>query len=365
MIELAINGQISVGGRKLVMPDRERLAFRSEMSDRDRWFNDLHLNLAGDQPSWPRAIDPAAVDDALRGAALPFDGLSDLALWLSLPDPSRGREPPSLTIRVGPPADIALGECRLVDDELTLTILAHPNLDISDVGLAVRAAPSLSLKTRKQASEAVVWDEAAHGTRSGHVRINLAGSDQALAVLMIGGSSVRRQWFQDPKKTRNDRVTVVQQFDVDLKRIRHALLEQPTDSTKFELGVAALFFMLGFSPMVQIETESPDLVVVTPGGRIAIVECTLRIADYFTKRGKLVDRRGALLQTLRAGGHRAEIFAILVCALPRDQIATDPVDLAPNNVILFSKETLQEGFARLRGHIDPDLFLSEVQTRNA
>jgi hypothetical protein len=142
--------------------------------------------------------------------------------------------------------------------------------------------------------------------------------------------------------------------------VRQAVLEN-ADSAKFENGVAALLFLLGFSPSVQIETDSPDLVVATPFGRIALIECTTRIADFSAKVGKLVDRRGVLAKALHASKHPANVAAVLVCRLPRDQIAAQAEELRTHKVILLTREDLEAGFDRLRVQNDPDQMLDDAE----
>lgn len=178
-------------------------------------------------------------------------------------------------------------------------------------------------------------------------------------MLMIGRSTVRRQWFLDPQKARNNRLLAVQHFDQDLKMIRSAVLET-SDSARFEQGVAALLFLLGFSPCLQLETASPDLIVTTPGGRLVIVECTTRIADFSAKLGKLVDRRGSLTKSLSASRHPSEVVAVLVCRLPRDQIAAQVEELRSRSIILISGEELVSGFNLVRHSNDPDEILDEA-----
>ena len=112
---------------------------------------------------------------------------------------------------------------------------------------------------------------------------------------------------------------------------------------------------------MQIETDSPDIIVQTPNGRIILVECTLKISDFSTKIGKLVDRRGALIKSFEKSGHMASISAALVCRLPRDQIAAKANELASHNAILITHEILNEAFKQVRHHNDPDEMLDKAE----
>lgn len=356
LLTCAATGEIKVAGYIARLAADQPLAYHSEIIFRERWFSELHLQVIGTQRPLPATIELAAIDNELRGSEPPFDGLADAAAWLGLSAPGTMTNPPSIGIRVGPPVDLIFEGCRLADDRLMLTLHAHPKFDVSRVGLAVRAVPGDALNGRKQIADTIKWSRVREGRRVGVAHITLEGADNVLAMLLIEGSTVRRHWFIDPAKARNNRLLAVQHFDKDLKMIKQAVLES-TDSVKFEHGVAALLFLLGFTSSVQLETDAPDLIVTTPGGKLAIVECTTRISDFATKVGKLVDRRGALSKQLSASGHPGQVAAVLICRLPRDRIAAQADELRTHNIILLAGDDLIRGFDNVRIHSDPDNML--------
>jgi len=177
-------------------------------------------------------------------------------------------------------------------------------------------------------------------------------------MLLIGAETVRRHWFLDPSKAPNLRYAAVQQFDADLRMIRRGLLDDP-DPKRFEIAISALLFLLGFSPSVQLETDSPDLIVATPLGRLVVVECTTRVADVASKIGKLVDRE-ALQRKLRADNAGAEVSAALVCRVSRDQIAAQTDNLKALRIILVSAEDITAGLNRAWATNNPDDILDQA-----
>ena len=114
--------------------------------------------------------------------------------------------------------------------------------------------------------------------------------------------------------------------------------------------------------MILLETDAPDLMVSTPGGRLAVVECTSRVADVALKLGKLVDRRGAVSKAISVSGHAAQILAVLVCRLPRDQIAAHEPDLRAQKVLLVSGDEVLRGFEGVRHAADPDVSFERALT---
>lgn len=282
----------------------------------------------------------------------------DLTGWLGLKNPLHSSESPSINIRVLPPVDIIFHGSILDKDVLNLLIYAHPNFDLSRLDLAIRAVPGIGVKSRKQVTSEIKWKRIRKGKREGVARILLDKADSVLTMLMIGGITVRRQWFLDAAKSGNNRLVAVQLFDKELRMIRTALFESG-DPTRFEMGVAVLLFLMGFSSAVQLENDSPDIIVTTPGGRLILVECTTRIADFSSKLGKLVDRKSSLTKLLQGSKSPFRVDGILVCGLPKDQIATRSNELQAHQVVLLTKDELFSALERLRFHIDPDKFIDD------
>jgi hypothetical protein len=63
-----------------------------------------------------------------------------------------------------------------------------------------------------QVTDQIKWGRVKNGRRTGIARVKLKNADNALAMLLIEGSTVRRQWFIDPAKARNNRFLAVSAF---------------------------------------------------------------------------------------------------------------------------------------------------------
>ena len=360
VVENAIQGTIETPKGIICLPKEKSFSYYSEASQRDRWFYQLQLSVIGKYDQSVTYNELAEIDNSLRLSTPPFDGTNDAALWLGLKDISNDNRNPSINIRISPPVDLIFDESSLNNDEFKITLHAPPKFNIEFVQVALRAVPGDNLNSRIQIASKIEWKDLQNNRRVGTATISVKNSDNLLTMLMIGNSIVRRQWFLDPAKARNNRLLAVQNFDRSLKMIRQAVLETP-DSNRFENGIAALLFLLGFSPCVQLETDSPDLIVQTPRGRLILVECTLKIADFSAKIGKLVDRRGSIVKELEKSGHMISITSVLVCRLPRDQIAAHADDLISHKTILVTQEHLQDAFEQVRYNNDPDKILEEAE----
>jgi hypothetical protein len=360
VLHSAAEGTISLPNLQLVLPRLPTHAYYSEMHQRDRWFSELHLQVDGGRTPPPSAERLLRMDNDLRASQIPFDGLADLSAWFGLGNPAQSGAAPMVVLRVMPPVDLIIEQCGLRDDELKLVVHAHASFEVDRIGIAVRGVPGIDLHARRQAKNSIEWGETREGRREGIARISISPVDQVLTMLMIGTSTVRRHWFVDPSKARNNRLLALQHFDADLRMIRNAIIDSH-DSKKFEQGVAALLYLHGFASVIPLETDAPDLVVSTPGGRMAVIECTTRITDVASKLGKLVDRRGALSKAIDASGRAAQILAVLICRLPRDQIAAHDDELRSHNVILFSRESLLHALNGVRNPEDPDKVFEDAQ----
>ena len=357
LLSEAAAGVVKLSGDIFNLAKGGELSFYSEMNSRERWFSDLHLQIADVARASPSAIELATVDSALRLSQPPFDGLADAAAWLGLRSPNSMS--PAISIRVSPPVDVIIPSCRLSGDVLRLTLHAHPKFDVSRVDVSLRAVPGNALAGRRNIGNEFSWGAVDNDRREGTTEVQLENADSVLVMLMLGNSTVRRNWFLDLDKAGSSRLLATQCFDRDLRMVKQAVLES-TDSLKFEKGVASLLFIVGFSAAIQVETDAPDLIVITPGGRLVIVECTIRTSDIAAKLGKLVDRRGALLKLLAAAGLPTRVASVLVCRSPREQIAVHAEALRGHNTVLIAGEDIAAAFDRVRFPNDPDKMLDEA-----
>lgn len=355
----AADGRIHHEGIDFSLPGDGALRYQSETLYPDRWHSELHLLVIKGLQEVPSPTVRTSIDTALRLAKPPFDGLTDIFRWLGLSQPTGSGLSASIAISVGLPADLVLERSALNAGVLKLTLHAHPAFDTERVRVALSVLPGVALEARRQATEMITWGQVDNDRRVGVAEIPLPQADAVLVMLMVGDTTVRRQWLLDPSRSRNSRLLAFQTFDKELKRVRSAV-EVSADSHEFERGVAALLFMLGFNPAIHLETDAPDLVVSTPGGRLLVVECTTKISDFTSKLGKLVDRRGKLNKALQASGHFAQAVGVLVCQLPRDQIATETGELLAHDIILLAREQLAEGLSRISLPSDPDKLLQDA-----
>jgi len=349
----AVDGRLDLGDSILSLSSDSPLSYYSESGTRDKWFSDLHLQVAGGRAPVFSLDQNVAIDNELRSATPPFDGTPDLLIWLGLDANALNGSECTVIIRLLPPVIAMLNGCSFQDGTLTLAFETHQAFDTTRVRVAVRGAPG-GLEARLQAADRIVWSENDQGGRFGGVR------DGALMMLMIGQSVVQRHWFNDPTKARNRRLLAFRAFDPSLKKVQ-AACQLNGDGRDFEKGVVALLFLLGFSPALCVATDAPDIVVTTPGGQLAIVECTTRIGDFQNKVGKLTDRRGVLQRAMSNSGHPADVIAVLVSCQARDQVPVDEKFLRDTKIKLLCREDIERGLHAISNPPDPDELLMRLR----
>jgi hypothetical protein len=326
------------------------------LSERDTWFSPLHYRARANFVAPFPTRNVYALDTALRRADPPFDGIADVAQSFGV-NVAAALVEPTISILVSPPADLVMESCRLSENTLTVVIHAHPNLDVARMDVSVRAVPGKNMRFRHRISDKFTWTDE-DGRKTGVAIVNLEDANSALVMLVVGKHTVRRQWFVDSAKAPNLRYVAMNTFDKDLRRLKSALFD--TDqSRQFEQAVAGLVFMLGFIPASPNESDAPDLIVVTPSGRLVLVECTFKTSEIESKLGKLVDRRETLKKAIGSSSHLTDPVAVLVCRAPRANIVHS--DAAKNyEVLLLTGEDISTGLERTHLRNDPDQLIAQA-----
>jgi hypothetical protein len=315
------------------------------------WANMIHMAISGSGSA--QFTPPPTLDDALRRADVPFDGYADLMQWLSLNEFIHPSGLPSIAVAVYPPAKIEFLASHLANGKLTVAVDVMGAVDYGAITVAAMGTPPSGVSLRRQMRNDMTWDSIPHENRvRGTGTIELPNAQSALVVLSIGNTFVQRQWFSDPALSKNIRYAAVQEFDHSLTKIKERL--RSTDSRGFEKAVAALMFMSGFAPLLPLEDEGPDIIGVTPGGQVALVECTVKTTDAIRKIGNLVARREALREAFDRGQHFNSIFTILVCQQPRAAIHASDDELAQHDVLLITREGLDRQTMRVQAPVDAD-----------
>jgi hypothetical protein len=363
LVRTAATGCIKLNALTATLRIVERpIDYYSEVTMRDRWTFPLHLQVQGDKAPPLSPLEAAAIDDALRQASPPFDGFADLSHWLNLNGALDGTRPSNITVKVLPPIELLLTDSKFENEQLTLRLRCSASADFNQIRLAARIVPGTVSAGRLQVAEQVLWETDNARTRhcTGTVTICTGSAVSVQILLSYKGYSVARQWFHDSSKSTSARHLSMIQFDPELKGLRAALFIN-NDSRDFEKAVGCVAYLVGLASALPLQSRTPDLDAATPRGRQLVIECTLATSDFPTKMGKLVDRCNALKKSLAANGlGTAEVFGVLVCRQPSDQIARDDADLQRHRILLVTGEDLERALTGSWHSVDADLVIDKA-----
>jgi len=361
-IDNAIGGEIVVGTKIMKLPGTAPPHYlRSEPFD--EWNNTLRIRISSmgvDTTAQRQAVLPnPLLDNKFRKARIPFDGLRDALRWLALPEATANDWRPSLDLMIYPPVALNTNESKFTNGKLSLVIELAEEAKTRNVGVSVAGSPHVGVSLRKQIGGDIDWPEhAKQSKRIGVAEIEVKNAHSAFVTLSYGSNYAQRHWLGDPSASKKIRYPAAQTFDSELRKIRKML--QSNDSPSFEKAVAAIFFLSGFAPFLPVEQEGPDIICITPGGQIIMVECTTKTTDAQSKIGNLVLRRNQLLENLRKGRHSNTVIAVLAVKCARADILETDGDLAQHDVLLWAKENLQAGLSAVQNRVDPDEIASAM-----
>jgi hypothetical protein len=96
------------------------------------------------------------------------------------------------------------------------------------------------------------------------------------------------------------------------------------DQHDFEAGVAWLLWMMGFSTAHlggDKRFESADLILVTPAGHFAVVECTTGLLKADSKMARVIERAERVRAQVQGSGFR--VLPVMVTSKTRADVKAD------------------------------------------
>lgn len=360
IISFALKGSILIDSTALDLVGTERFELYVEPESNEQWQRTLHVRTDRPKNTSLDSKTISLINDQLRQNDIPFDGLPDLLNWLQF-DPSAVSSPSSsIELTVFPPAAIAFSENGVSKGLLDVDFHLHPNLATKLVTVGVHQFPGPIGRTRIRATEHITWQKPDRNVRLGNLKLQVPDADRALVMLSVGRKTAQRQRFGDQSKAVNKRLLAAQFFDKGLSGLRQTLLSaQPSESRKFEQAVSLLLFILGFNSANPLQSDAPDVLAVTPFGRMIVIECTLKISDFNNKLGKLFERQRALSEALKNGNHDAQVHSFLVCGNSREQIISEEKLLNEHRVGLICREQLEQALSNIHHPPTPDKMLND------
>ncbi|MBI5319643.1 hypothetical protein [Bradyrhizobium sp.] len=315
------------------------------------------------------SANPSVLDWELRSSPIPFDTVQELLSEYGL----GGLFNDFITVEViaTPVMGFDGDECRITEDKAHIAIRLAPTLDAKKVSVGYREInPGTTVKRGSLAGSQFVWTQEPErqvGT------FDLAVSKAALLhCYAIYNGVAQTHWFiTDPTTSQNARRVVVETFDPGLT-ILTEFMGRPRgksyDARDLEAAVAWMFWMLGFSTVQLGSTartqDFSDVVLVTPQGHLAIVECTVGLLKAGDKLAKLVARHVILRDRLdKSNSGHLKLLPIMVSTLPRAELQADLEQAERLGVLVLAREQLDQIVSRTMIANNPDELFQEAEKR--
>jgi hypothetical protein len=161
-------------------------------------------------------------------------------------------------------------------------------------------------------------------------------------------------------RVQNARRAVYETFDPKLQNLQAIISgaqSRGQDARNLEAAVAWLSWMLGFGvahlgaiPKAQ---DAPDLVIATPAGHFAVVECTTGLLKAENKLALLHSRAAAVRRSLDASSNTIQrVLPVIVTSRTRSEVAPDIEAAEKLGIHVITREGLEE--VALRTMLQPN-----------
>lgn len=285
------------------------------------------------------------VDWELATGALPYDSLNELLNEFSL-----GGHMGDFAIVEAVAHTVAfvdlnakvLGHCA----EPAIFLPSNANTDKAKINYRVVLHGNV-VDRGSLSGNAITWTtEGSRQRGAGNVEIQSGAVVQCFAI--YGDHLHHKGWIGDPSLFQNSKRAAFEEFDPNQVVMRDFLFESQRarkDARDFEVGVAWLLWMLGFSVVhagaTSRTSDAADILATTPAGHTAIVECTVGHLKADSKLSKLVERSNTIRRRLNdSGNSHLKVLPVIVTALSRDEVKADLDQARVLGVAVVTKEDL-------------------------
>ncbi|AHE55471.1 hypothetical protein [Sphingomonas sanxanigenens] len=309
-------------------------------------------------------LSHAPFDWELRAAATPFDGVGELLSALSivhLPEQASLFEVMTFQIAAIDASSTVGGT------KARLGISLAPRLDHAKASVGYRVISSGTVVARGRiAGSDLNWtSEAAREIAWTELEVPPAAVVQAFAC--YDGIAYQHWWLQDPQHSQNPRRAAFMRIDPGLTTLTSFLGEQPTKQARdLEFAVSWLLWLLGFSPAHiganQKMSDAADILVTTPQGHFAVVECTTSVLKSGHKLSLLVERTELIRQALRQSNSQYfRVLPIIVTTKTREEIKAELDDARRSGIVVVTRDDLPLLIERTLLISDPDQIYVEAE----
>jgi len=182
----------------------------------------------------------------------------------------------------------------------------------------------------------------------GSTEIKIDEGDVFHCIATYAGVAEHFYWLGDVSTTQNARRAAYEAFDPQLQKLKMIISGSSArgrDARELEAAVAWIMWMLGFSVVHLGGTsrmqDAADLLVTTPSGHFAVIECTTGLLKAENKLALLHERAQVVRRSLVASGSRhLRLLTAMVTSKPRSDIEVDMEQAERLGIFVGTREYL-------------------------
>jgi hypothetical protein len=175
-------------------------------------------------------------------------------------------------------------------------------------------------------------------------------------------------WLADPTRAQNPRRAVYEAFDPKLETLRDivgAAQSRGQAARDLEAAVAWLLWMLGFSVAHLGGTtrtrDAADLIVTSPSGNYAVVECTTGLLKAENKLALLYQRAQTVRDALAGSNAHLRVLPIMVTSRRTNEITPDLEAAVSLGIYVMTRENLENAINQTLMHPNADQLYAQAE----
>lgn len=290
----------------------------------------------------------ALFDWELRASDTPFDGVAELLATLNianLPDQTSLFE--AMVFQMA----VIDGDSRIEGTQATIGLAIAPTLERERASLGYRVLSGGEVVARAQISGCELRWSTEDAREIGWIELTVPPASVVQAFACYAGVAYHHWWLQDPKLSQNPRRAAFAKVDPDLAVLTSFLSGQQKQARDLEFAVSWLLWMLGFNPAHlganQKMSDNVDILVATPLGHFAVVECTTGVLKSGHKLSLLVERAEGLRQALRlSNSQHLRVLPLMVTTLSENEVQAELEDARKAGIVVITRDQIPELAAR-------------------
>ena len=367
LVEAAIGGELETpdGPLKFVgASDGICYAYYLPFDDAGAHFQSRYdsLRLVGGRRS---ELNLASLDWELRASESPYDGLQDVANEFSL-----GLVQGDVAIMDVRSLNVAAVDASSSIDGTVAhpTVLLVKGLDVERASLGYRVVYQGQVIERGTIDERSMEWTTDQQVQRGKCQIDIQKGAIVQCFAAYAGLVQNFYWLVDPNTVQNPQRAMYQGFDPRLDVLISFLNKsgKGRDARDLEVGVAWLFWMLGFSVAnlggTSRTQDAADLIAMTPARNVAVVECTTGTLRTESKLSLLVSRTEDVRRSLVASGNQhLRVLPVIVTTLTRGDVRADLDQAEKLGIYVVTRETLDRLLDRTLFWVDADALYRDAE----